>query len=146
MLAVFIVVLSILELATILLARETPSASRRAVSTRIGSSGSASLHVRPALTNALDRASRLLHDNPLRGKPAAVMGASTDVFGALWAQAELQKVLSALGADVVQEVLAVPSVAAAFTSEGKLADPQLASDLRYPVGELFRRGSACEAA
>jgi chromate reductase len=99
-----------------------------------------------ALKNALDWASRPLHSNPLRGKPVAVVGASTGLFGAVWAQAELKKVLTALGADVIQASVAVPSAAVAFTAEGQLADPQLASDLLSVVCELSRRGLAREAA
>jgi chromate reductase len=99
-----------------------------------------------ALKNALDWASRPLRDNPLRRKPAAVIGASTGLFGAVWAQAELQKVLSALGAEVVGTTLPVASAGAAFTSEGKLADPRLASDLRSIVHELVRRSSGRAAA
>ena len=45
------------------------------------------------LKNALDWASRPLAQNVFRGKPAAVIGASTGMFGAVWAQAEGRKVL-----------------------------------------------------
>jgi chromate reductase len=99
-----------------------------------------------ALKNALDWASRPLHDNPLRGKPAAVVGASTGLFGAVWAQAELRKVLTAIGAVVLEASLAVPMAGAAFTCDGKLVDPQLASDLRSIVHELARRGPRWAAA
>src|SRR2546421_12635475 len=44
------------------------------------------------LKNALDWASRPIATNALRGKPVAVVGASTGAFGAVWAQAELRKV------------------------------------------------------
>src|SRR4051812_48253066 len=44
------------------------------------------------LKNALDWASRPYADNVLRGKPAAVVGASTGLFGAVWAQADTRKV------------------------------------------------------
>ena len=54
-----------------------------------------------ALKNALDWVSRPHATNPLRGKPAAVVGASTGMFGAVWAQAELRKVLQTIGARVV---------------------------------------------
>jgi hypothetical protein len=54
-----------------------------------------------ALKNALDWASRPFPDNCLRGKPVAVVGASTSLFGAVWAQAELRKVLLATGARVI---------------------------------------------
>src|ERR1700710_44933 len=44
------------------------------------------------LKNALDWVSRPHATNTLRGKPVAVIGASTGMFGAVWAQAELRKV------------------------------------------------------
>ncbi|HET7573675.1 MAG TPA: NAD(P)H-dependent oxidoreductase, partial [Solirubrobacterales bacterium] len=50
-----------------------------------------------ALKNALDWASRPAGQSALNGKPAAVVGASTGMFGAVWAQAETRKVLGALG-------------------------------------------------
>ena len=50
------------------------------------------------LKNALDWVSRPVATNPLRNKPAAVVGASTGAFGAVWAQAEIRKVLSTIGA------------------------------------------------
>ncbi len=53
------------------------------------------------LKNALDWVSRPLATNPLRNKPVAVIGTSTGMFGAVWAQAELRKVLGAMGARVV---------------------------------------------
>ena len=49
------------------------------------------------LKNALDWASRPVGESVLRNKPVAVVGASTGAFGAVWAQAELRKVLSATG-------------------------------------------------
>ena len=42
------------------------------------------------LKNALDWVSRPAATGPMRGKPAAVVGASTGLFGAVWAQAELR--------------------------------------------------------
>jgi chromate reductase, NAD(P)H dehydrogenase (quinone) len=59
------------------------------------------------LKNAVDWASRPLATNPLRNKPVAVIGASTGMFGAVWAQAELRKVLGATGARVLEVELAV---------------------------------------
>ena len=59
------------------------------------------------LKNALDWASRPLATNPLRNKPVAVVGASMGAFGAVWAQAELRKVLAATGARVVDGEVAV---------------------------------------
>ena len=58
------------------------------------------------LKNAIDWASRPRAETPLQGKPAAVIGASTGSFGAVWAQAELRKVLGSTGARVVDLDLA----------------------------------------
>jgi chromate reductase len=60
-----------------------------------------------ALKNALDWASRPIAENAFRNKPVAVIGSSTGAFGAVWAQAELRKVLAAMGARVAEVELAV---------------------------------------
>ena len=80
------------------------------------------------LKNALDWASRPLATNPLRNKPVAVIGASTGMFGAVWAQAELRKVLGAIGARVVEAELAVGQ-AAIKRADGHLLDDELAEQL-----------------
>ena len=59
------------------------------------------------LKNALDWASRPFAEAALRNKPAAVIGASTGMFGAVWAQAELRKALAAAGARVIDRELPV---------------------------------------
>ena len=59
------------------------------------------------LKNALDWVSRPAGQSALSGKPAAVIGASTGMFGAVWAQAETRKVLGALGGRVVERELPV---------------------------------------
>jgi chromate reductase, NAD(P)H dehydrogenase (quinone) len=61
------------------------------------------------LKNALDWVSRPYATNTLRNKPVAVMGASTGLFGAVWAQADLRKVLAAIGARVVDREIPVPT-------------------------------------
>jgi chromate reductase len=61
-----------------------------------------------ALKNALDWVSRPLLGSPLRNKPVAVLSSSTGMFGAVWAQAELKKVLGAIGARVLDEAVTVP--------------------------------------
>ncbi len=53
------------------------------------------------LKNAIDWASRPRASTVLQNKPVAVIGASTGSFGAVWAQAELRKVLAHTGARVV---------------------------------------------
>ena len=46
----------------------------------------------------------------------AVIGASTGMFGAVWAQAEPRKVLGALGARVIDEELPVAKAPTAWTT------------------------------
>ena len=89
-----------------------------------------------ALKNALDWLSRPLAQSPLRGKPVAVVGASTGLFGAVWAQAELRKVLGAIGARVIDRELPVGMAGEAFTEEGRLADPDLELVLADLLAEL----------
>ena len=90
-----------------------------------------------ALKNALDWASRPYAMNPLRHKRIAVIGASTGLFGAVWAQAELRKVLRATGASVLDDGLSVPAAHSAFTAEGRLRERELALALRRIVHELL---------
>ncbi|MEA2399852.1 MAG: hypothetical protein QOK00_255 [Thermoleophilaceae bacterium] len=77
------------------------------------------------LKNAIDWASRPFPDNALRDKRVAVIGASTGLFGAVWAQAELRKVLKHAGADVLDEELPVGLADQAFTADDELADAEL---------------------
>jgi chromate reductase, NAD(P)H dehydrogenase (quinone) len=90
------------------------------------------------LKNALDWASRPFPDNVLRQKTSAVIGASTGLFGAVWAQAEVRKVLKASGADVVENELPVGMADSAFTDDGALADPELAARLGDVLADLAR--------
>jgi chromate reductase len=94
------------------------------------------------LKNALDWASRPFPDNALRGKPAAVIGASTGLFGAVWAQAELRKVLSTIGATVVDAELPVGQAHDAFTDGDRLADPELHKALAEIVAQLVEATNA----
>ena len=77
------------------------------------------------LKNAIDWTSRPLGQNALWGKPAAVVGASTGMFGAIWSQAEVRKALSASGARVIESDLPVGHADQAFTDDGRLADVEL---------------------
>jgi chromate reductase len=100
------------------------------------------------LKNALDWASRPYATNVLRGKPVAVIGASTGRSGAVHAQADLRRVLHASGARVLDRELALGRAAEAFRATGDLADPVLTSALRGVVAGLValalevRRGAA----
>jgi chromate reductase len=84
------------------------------------------------LKNALDWVSRPLATSPLRNKPVAVVGASSGIFGAVWAQAELRKIAAAIGARVVDRELPVGQAEGRFDAAGGLAD----DDLRAELGEL----------
>lgn len=88
------------------------------------------------LKNAIDWASRPFPGNAWRDKPVAVVGASTGIFGAVWAQAELRKSLGVAGARVVDAELAVGGAHEAFSPSGGLRDPSLARRLRDVVAEL----------
>jgi chromate reductase len=73
-----------------------------------------------------------------------VIGASTGMFGAVWAQAEARKVLGAIGARVLDRELPVPSADEAL-ADG--LDPELERELADLVGELVETaGSAALAA
>ena len=88
------------------------------------------------LKNALDWASRPFPENSLRGKPVAVIGASTGMFGGVWAQAELRKVLGAIGARVLDRDLPVGAAHTAFQADGRLHDDQHHSTLEEIVAGL----------
>jgi chromate reductase len=77
------------------------------------------------LKNAIDWASRPLRNNALWGKPVAVVGASTGMFGAVWSQAEVRKTAAASGARVIEKELPVGHADEAFTDDGRLTDPEL---------------------
>jgi chromate reductase len=90
------------------------------------------------LKNALDWASRPVSDSVLRGKPAAVIGASTGLFGAVWAQAEVRKVLTAIGADVVDRELPVMQAHQHFDEDGNLHAEDVRGQLADHVTALVR--------
>lgn len=88
------------------------------------------------LKNALDWLSRPLAESPLANKPAVVVGASTGMFGAVWAQAETRKVLTAIGARVVDTELPVPSADEQFGEDGALTDLEIEKGLVAIIEEL----------
>jgi chromate reductase len=97
------------------------------------------------LKNALDWLSRPSGRSPIKGKPAAVVGASTGLFGAVWAQAEGRKVLEAMGARVVDAELPVGQAHDAFTPDGAIADPDLAAAYGDLLHELTASAPAALA-
>ncbi|HYN52072.1 MAG TPA: NAD(P)H-dependent oxidoreductase, partial [Thermoleophilaceae bacterium] len=94
------------------------------------------------LKNAVDWASRPFPDNSLRERPAAVIGASTGLFGAVWAQAELRKSLRHAGAHVLDDELPVALAADAFAEDGRLASPELDERLGDLLAALAREAAA----
>ena len=95
-----------------------------------------------ALKNALDWVSRPVATNTMRNKPVAVVGASTGGFGAVWAQAELRKVLSAMGARVVDGEVAVGHAMDRFDILGRLDDSNLEEQVREVIGQLLAEAGA----
>lgn len=95
------------------------------------------------LKNALDWVSRPPGDNPFRGKPVAIMGASTGLMGTVRAQLHLRQVLAYLEAYTVTrpEVL-VSQAAERFDAEGRLIDEtarKLIADLLVALRDLTLR-------
>ena len=98
------------------------------------------------LKNAVDWASRPLAANPLRNKPVAVIGASTGMFGAVWAQAELRKGLGATGARVADVELAVGHAHEQLGPAGHPVDPTQEEALRDSVRVLLGEREIAEVA
>jgi chromate reductase len=74
------------------------------------------------LKNAIDWASRPYPDSVLRGRPVAVIGASTGLYGAVWGQADARRALGIAGARVLDQELPVPRAPEQFGSGGELVD------------------------
>ena len=90
-----------------------------------------------ALKNALDWGSRPLATNAFRNKPVAVIASSAGAFGAVWAAAELRKVLGAMGARVAEVELAVGHAHEKFDADGRLADDDVRHGLRDALESLI---------
>jgi chromate reductase len=81
------------------------------------------------LKTAVDWLSRPAGSGALNGKYVAVIGASTGMFGAVWAQAELRKVLAAAGARVVEGEVALGHAHTRFDEQGALNAPEFAEQV-----------------
>jgi chromate reductase, NAD(P)H dehydrogenase (quinone) len=88
------------------------------------------------LKNAVDWASRPAGAGALWGKTAAVIGASTGAYGALWAQADLRKSLGVAGARVLGSDLPVARAHEQLDGSGQLRDQALADRLENHLREL----------
>jgi chromate reductase len=97
------------------------------------------------LKNALDWASRPLATSVFRNKPTAVVGSSAGAFGAVWAQAELRKVLGAMGARVLDVEVAVGHAGDRFGADGRLVDEDVRDQLAEAVAILAPAASGLAA-
>ena len=88
------------------------------------------------LKNAVDWASRPRLEAALTKKTVAVIGASTGQFGAMWAQADLRKILGVAGARVVGDELPVTRAHERFDAHGRLLDVELHERLRLTLETL----------
>ncbi len=88
------------------------------------------------LKNALDWASRPVGVSALKNKPVAVIGASQGMFGAVWAQAELRKVLGTSGARVIGDELPIAHAHEAFDDDGRLRSDELRAALAGLLEQL----------
>ena len=88
------------------------------------------------LKNAIDWASRPVREASLTNQTVSVIGASNGQFGAMWAQADLRKILGTAGARVVGGELPVARASEKFDSEGRLLDGELFERLRLVLDTL----------
>ncbi len=94
------------------------------------------------LKNALDWASRPAGRSALNGKPAAAIGASKSMFGGVWAQAELRKVLGAMGGRVVEAELPVAQAHELLVGDRLELEPQQVEQLDEILAELVAAAEA----
>lgn len=101
------------------------------------------------LKNLLDWLSRPFDSNPLRNSPVAVLSASDGQFGAVWANNDLRRVLTTMGARMLERQIAVPMAHLQFDELGRLRNEgtkdqlaALASDLHDLVAALGRSAGA----
>jgi chromate reductase, NAD(P)H dehydrogenase (quinone) len=88
------------------------------------------------LKNALDWASRPAGQSALNGKPAAAIGASTGMFGAVWAQAETRKVLGAMGGRVIEAELPIGHAGERYVDGRLELEPEQSERLEEILAEL----------
>ncbi|HVW18045.1 MAG TPA: NAD(P)H-dependent oxidoreductase [Solirubrobacteraceae bacterium] len=99
-----------------------------------------------SLKNAVDWASRPFSDPALRNLPVAVIGASTGMFGAVWAQGDLRRALGLAGARVVDRELPVPEVHETLHPEHGLGDEDIERELAGILADLVEAIRARRAA
>lgn len=88
------------------------------------------------LKTAIDWASRPRENAALRNKPVAVIGGSTGMFGAVWAQADARKALSSAGARVIDDEAPVPAVHEQVSGDGDLTEADVHDHLEAVLTHL----------
>jgi chromate reductase len=88
------------------------------------------------LKNAIDWASRPHRDCVLWGKTVAIAGATTGSYGAMWALADLRRVLGVAGARVIDTEVSLSQAHTRVDEHGRLADPTTAEHLRQQLAAL----------
>jgi chromate reductase, NAD(P)H dehydrogenase (quinone) len=89
-----------------------------------------------ALKNALDWVSRPAGESALRGIRAAAIGASSGMFGAVWSQAEVRKVLGAMGGRVIEAELPVARAQELLVGDRLELPPEQAERLEQLLADL----------
>ncbi len=98
------------------------------------------------LKNAVDWGSRPRLEAALTNQNVAVIGASTGQFGAMWAQADLRKILGLAGARVIGDELPVTRAHEKFDHQGRLLDGELFERLRLLLETLALEAAPVEVA
>jgi chromate reductase, NAD(P)H dehydrogenase (quinone) len=98
------------------------------------------------LKNAIDWASRPRESAALAHKPAAVIGATTGLFGAVWSQADARKSLSIAGAEVLEDEFPLGQADLAFGEDGRLLEPELNERLAEILSSLTDQARELAAA
>jgi chromate reductase, NAD(P)H dehydrogenase (quinone) len=88
------------------------------------------------LKNAIDWASRPHRECALWGQTVAVAGATTGSYGAVWALADLRRILGIAGARVIDEEVSVSQAHTRVDDDGELADPTTAEHMRQLLAAL----------
>ena len=95
------------------------------------------------LKNAIDWASRPPRGGAaIWGKTAAVAGATTGQYGAIWAQQDLRRVLGIAGARVIDGEVPVARAQHVFDESGQVTDTRVAARLAAHLAGARRRGRA----
>jgi chromate reductase, NAD(P)H dehydrogenase (quinone) len=93
------------------------------------------------LKNAIDWASRPHRACAIWGQTVAVAGATTGSYGAVWALADLRRILGIAGARVIDEEVSVSQAHTRVDDDGELADPTTAEHVRQLLAALVEVAS-----